>query len=702
MSDADNVTPLNTVTQTSAWDRAVLERNWLVFAVTPPDPQTGKTGKWPTDKVGSLNYWEKIKFDRPVWHEEAARYTFAELSELLTSLKPVDEITHYTAGYLPRPGSALVAGDLDGCRDPASGLIEPWALEVLNAGPCYAEVSASGTGIRFLMERMDGDELEPKTEKNGAGFFADGKLGFTLTFNKLPGHDMQPIKAPAVRDAILKRRGPVASAGESHTASVTDPVDFETVRQVLMAIPNPDHYYETWINAGYAIKHALGDDGWPLFEWWSGLAPKNQPKQTARTFAGLKPDGSITFGKLVHMAREANGGTLPAHIQAVIDQRRAERHAAHMPTAVPPDLAAHMAMMPAVAPPPPVTMTTFKAHELAFAPIPPREWLVPDWVPLKTVTMLGGDGGVGKSLLALQLAVSTSLGRPWMGMDAGSGPVLYLSAEDDTDELHRRLAGISGGYQVPLNMMRDLTIVPMAGKDAIIAAPELNGVLKPTQVMNQLRARIGLIRPRLIVLDTLADLNGGNENDRAQARQFIGMLRGIAIDHGCAVVLLAHPSKTGMATGDGTSGSTGWNNSVRSRIYLDRVEQEGEELDSDLRVMRRMKANYAARDGEINLRWAAGCFDALPATAQNVDAVTLKMWQAKFMDLLRRHVEKGRNVSPNRSVSFAPKVFSEHPEANGVTKVQFTKAMESLMDMNVIGVKSIGSASRQTQIIVIL
>ncbi|WP_369675560.1 AAA family ATPase, partial [Enterococcus faecium] len=93
-------------------------------------------------------------------------------------------------------------------------------------------------------------------------------------------------------------------------------------------------------------------------------------------------------------------------------------------------------------------------------------------------------------------------------------------------------------------------------------------------------------RPALVGLDTLADLHSGQENDRTTARQFIGLLRGLAIRHGCAVVLLAHPSLTGMASGSGLSGSTAWNASVRSRLYLERVVQDGYEADPDRRVLR--------------------------------------------------------------------------------------------------------------------
>jgi RecA-family ATPase len=43
--------------------------------------------------------------------------------------------------------------------------------------------------------------------------------------------------------------------------------------------------------------------------------------------------------------------------------------------------------------------------------IPERQWIVPDYTPAGSVTLLSGDGGQGKSLIALQLAVSRALGR---------------------------------------------------------------------------------------------------------------------------------------------------------------------------------------------------------------------------------------------------------------------------------------------------
>ncbi len=44
-------------------------------------------------------------------------------------------------------------------------------------------------------------------------------------------------------------------------------------------------------------------------------------------------------------------------------------------------------------------------------PIPERRWLVADLIPTHNVTTLSGDGGVGKSIVALQLMVACALER---------------------------------------------------------------------------------------------------------------------------------------------------------------------------------------------------------------------------------------------------------------------------------------------------
>lgn len=337
----------------------------------------------------------------------------------------------------------------------------------------------------------------------------------------------------------------------------------------------------------------------------------------------------------------------------------------------------------------------FRASALAGRPIPDREWLVADLIPGRTVTMLGGDGGTGKSLLALHLACSTALGRPWLGREVEPGRALYLSAEDDEAELHRRLADIVRAEGASFGDLGDLTVRSLAGEDALLAVPDpRTGALRPTPLFGELDQRIGDERPALVGLDTLADLHSGQENDRTTARQFIGLLRGLAIRHGCAVVLLAHPSLTGMASGSGLSGSTAWNASVRSRLYLERVVQDGYEADPDRRVLRTVKANYGRTGGEICMTWRNGVFIAdAPETSLDRMAASAKA-ERVFLKLLREVTSQGRRVNAAGGLSYAPKAFAEHPEGEGLTKRALRSAMEALLAGGKVKVVHGGSPSR--------
>ena len=68
----------------------------------------------------------------------------------------------------------------------------------------------------------------------------------------------------------------------------------------------------------------------------------------------------------------------------------------------------------------------------------PRQWFVPGLIPSRVVTLLSGDGGTGKSQLALQLVAASALRTDWLGLPAMPGPCLFYTAEDEADELHKR------------------------------------------------------------------------------------------------------------------------------------------------------------------------------------------------------------------------------------------------------------------------
>lgn len=338
----------------------------------------------------------------------------------------------------------------------------------------------------------------------------------------------------------------------------------------------------------------------------------------------------------------------------------------------------------------------FVAADLASKPVPPRDWLVPDLIPAGTVTLLAGDGGTGKSLIALQLAVACALGKPWLGRGVASGRALFISAEDDEEELHRRLSDVVQAEDMDLADLDQLTLRSLAGEDALLAALDVRtGILRASDLHRELDAFLTELRPVVLVLDTLADLFPGNENDRAQARQFVSLLRGLAMRHQCAVVLLSHPSLSGMQSGAGTSGSTGWSNSVRSRLYLRRVIQGEEEPNPDARILATMKANYGPTGQEIALTWREGVF--VPDEAETgLDRMAKRSRADRvFLKLLRLFTEQGRRVNGEGGSNYAPREFSKHPEAEGCTDAALRDAMQRLFYAGQIRNEETGPPSRR-------
>jgi len=60
-------------------------------------------------------------------------------------------------------------------------------------------------------------------------------------------------------------------------------------------------------------------------------------------------------------------------------------------------------------------------------------WIVPGFLPAGKIVLLTGDGGCGKSSIALSIAADGSRGRPALGLqyDAASFETLLISCEDD-------------------------------------------------------------------------------------------------------------------------------------------------------------------------------------------------------------------------------------------------------------------------------
>jgi RecA-family ATPase len=333
-------------------------------------------------------------------------------------------------------------------------------------------------------------------------------------------------------------------------------------------------------------------------------------------------------------------------------------------------------------------------------PTPEREWFIRDRIPIRQPTLFSGEGAVGKSLLTLHLLVATALGRDWLKMLPEPGPAWYLGAEDDERELRIRLNPILELFSATHAdlMEAGFQMKSLFGEDAILGAPNGRGIIEPTPLFLQLLEEAADKKPKAIAIDASADVFAGNEIDRSHVRQFVGsLLRRLAGATDGAVILLSHPSLTGINTGTGLSGSTGWHNSMRARMYLTSPKPEaGEQSDSDLRELTFKKNQYGPIGESIVLRWKDGLFLPEPGMSSLEVAAAEKTADEIFLKLLTRFTQNGQNVSQKpQPANYAPRLFAKEPEAKLLprAKMALEEAMQRLFREQKIHVETYGRHS---------
>jgi len=316
---------------------------------------------------------------------------------------------------------------------------------------------------------------------------------------------------------------------------------------------------------------------------------------------------------------------------------------------------------------------------LHLRPVPERRWIVPEWLPVRQVTLNYADGGVGKTLLGMQLMAATALSARWCGLQVEPCASVGLFSEDDETELHIRLEAIRRHYGVAFTDLANVYPIDATGQDNILAHFDGNRML-PTERFYRFRQMALDTKARLVVVDTAATTFGGNENDRSQVTQFVGsLLTSLAQDIDGAVLLNAHPSVSGIANGDLRSGSTGWNNSARSRWAMTRpVDDDGKPvLDSKERVLTRRKSNAAAAGETLTLTWQEGVF-APQNGAAGLNAGNRKdAAEAAFLAGLRASPRPASNEI--RASNYAPRMFNQTPLGADFRVPELAEAMRNLL-----------------------
>jgi len=339
----------------------------------------------------------------------------------------------------------------------------------------------------------------------------------------------------------------------------------------------------------------------------------------------------------------------------------------------------------------------------------PVTFALDKFIPETEVTLFTGEGGVGKSLCAQQLATCMAAKLPFLGLSTsirGDDGVLYVTAEEGADELERRQRAINRMLGLQRLDIDDLLhLSSLRGKEGNeLCTFDAEGKIQPTPAFRKLSHTICRGGIGTVILDNVAHLFGGNENDRRQVTAFVNLLYKLVRIYHCTIVLIGHPNKSG----DSYSGSTAWLNAVRSQMFMERIEDEnGHEPDPNRRVIVNPKANYAPSQQRLAFRWHEGAFardEDLPSDYREEMAKAQKAAAENeiFLRCLRaRMATLGREVGPSMGPNYAPARFAEMTEAKGMKKPALARAMERLIYVGAITTKEVKRKGNETKTIIV-
>lgn len=327
-----------------------------------------------------------------------------------------------------------------------------------------------------------------------------------------------------------------------------------------------------WLSPNSSSKSPavrLSDDGYKWFSHHESDAGMGQPHENGGHWGdafdlfvhfqhhGNRNEALKAAGKMFTTA-EGNSITKQNQINYMEAQSRADT------------MAAFDAFDSTVQPPSPADGAEPKAPALLFdleavkvaryleTEVPPRRYVVDGLVPEPVAAAIVAPGGTGKSYFIMQLACCVAAGLRFFGNEVSNpGAVLMLAAEDDRDELARRVKSITSIMRLNHDMTAEqeralgerFYAASRLGVDNRITH-KVEGVIQwnwplITQIIETARAIPDL---RLIILDPVSRFRSGDENANEDATKFVEALEIIRQQTG-VTVLTAHHSRKG-STGE--------------------------------------------------------------------------------------------------------------------------------------------------------
>lgn len=525
-------------------------------------------------------------------------------------------------------------------------------------------------GMHFYMTKSATDEV-PKTSKEypGIDFLSFGhaamiagdvhpNLKHYAWDRSHPPLDLAPM-APAALIAVLKRKVP-KSEPEPDAAVIGD----KQLAAILAALPVTDFKTgDAWRNVIHTVKHGTGGAAWALAQIKTWTVDPNWPNgktdaEDVWTRSDAEREDGAKVGTLFKLLKDAG------HADLIPREDNDARELVLM-------------------------------GDCNEADLPPRDFIFENIMERGSSSVMAGQPGAGKSVLATGAAMSGASGKPF-GPFRPKKPVrvAMCNAEDSVTEQRRRMfAMLKTPEMEAIKIKRDLlNSFPLHTLQCnVMTLASMNPdthKIEPTRIYKWLVAELKRLEIDLLFVDPLVELTEGvNENDNSHMHSVMALLRTIARDLNIHVCIVHHFNKPGEANNPGSvRGGSSILGAARMVLNLEKINDKDcstfgvSERDRHSIIKLVMaKANYTPTGG---LHW----FKLVPQKLANGDVVAS----------IETHAMKRVTLTTAQVLEFLDKIEAKRPDNHKAFTAKFDGRGKARADKLLMAVGLSADHARQT------
>jgi hypothetical protein len=277
-----------------------------------------------------------------------------------------------------------------------------------------------------------------------------------------------------------------------------------------------------------------------------------------------------------------------------------------------------------------------------------EKFILEPFIPSKSIILLDGIGGLGKSFFAIELAFALSIGESFLlpGFRSKQAiPILYLTAEDSPDDFRDRLLTIKRTYQYEGKADKFYWISSLSSKFPLQVSTffikEHNKIVK-TEMADYLEFLIKETGAKLVIIDSLINWYGLNENSSDDAVYFYNFLKYLIRKYNLSFLILHHQNKGGLlkdvSKEDKFRGSGVFREQARARIVMRQLSSQEERYFDESKKVKAIEIEKLNKFSQLK--------EVFPLYVEFESGV----WRCKHVKEKSKHNEK--NANDKKSIDF--------------------------------------------------